>query len=193
VVMRTVRSHRAARGSIASLLLFRVKVMSGSLHQLSQPLCTKSRQARPAQIRATVSAYRGLRPVFADLRPDRRGADGDLVEDWSTESSASVTECHPRKFFLQPLPLGRVSRLSKSIHEQKEPFLLGFFGLKTGFDQIYEHAIRACLPRLGQSAHTPSDTGRNGHALANRPFCFSHVRHITPLCTTLHHSSDWLR
>src|SRR5712692_8829625 len=35
------------------------------------------------------------RPRRFDPRPDRRGADGASVEDWSTESSASITECHP--------------------------------------------------------------------------------------------------
>jgi len=71
------------------------------------------------------------------------------VEDRSTESSASITERHPREFFLQSLPLGRVSRFSKSIHEQKKLFLLGVFGLKPGLDQVYENAIGACLPCLG--------------------------------------------
>jgi hypothetical protein len=56
------------------------------------------------------------------------------VEDWSTESSASIAERHPRKFFFQSLPLGRVRRFSQSIHEQEEPFLLGFFGSKTGLE-----------------------------------------------------------
>ena len=37
--------------------------------------------------------------------------------------------------------------------------LLGFLGLKAGLDQIYEYAIGACLPSLGQSAHTPGNTG----------------------------------
>jgi magnesium chelatase family protein len=103
----------------------------------------------PAGNRAEAGAVDGVRPL------------GAAVEDWSTESSASITECHPRKFFLQSLPLGRAPRFSETIHEQEEPRFLGFFGLKTGLDQIYEHAIGACLPRLGQSAHTPGDTGRN--------------------------------
>ena len=50
----------------------------------------------------------------------------DSVEDWSTESSASVTKGHPRKFFFQSLPLGRVRGFSKSLHAQQETFLLGF-------------------------------------------------------------------
>src|SRR5207244_8196756 len=92
---------------------------------------------------------------------------GDSVEDWSTESSASITECHPRKFFFQSLPLGSVSRFRKSLHEGKEALLLSFFGLKTGLDQIDEHTIGARLPRLGQRAHTLGDPGRNRHALPN--------------------------
>jgi len=71
------------------------------------------------------------------------------VEDRSTESSASITERHPRELFLQSLTLGRVARFSKSIHEQKKLLFLGVFGLKPGLDQVYENAIGACLPRLG--------------------------------------------
>ena len=109
------------------------------------------------------------------------------MEDWSTESSASITECHPGKFFFQSLPLGRVRRFSQSVHQRKETFLLGFFGSKTDLDQIYEHAIGACLPRLGQRAHPPGDTGRNRYALPNRSFCFGHAAYITPLSTRMHH------
>jgi len=70
------------------------------------------------------------------------------VEDRSTESSASLTECHPRKFFLQSFSLGGVRRLSQSIHEQKESLLLGVFRLQTRLEQIDEHAIGAGLSRL---------------------------------------------
>lgn len=152
-------------------------------------LCTTGPRAPPAQLRAIVSAGRGRPPVFADPQPDRRGADGASVEDWSTESSASLTECHPRKFFFKSLPFGRVRRFSQPIHECKEPFLLGVFRVKTGLDQIDEHAIGACLPRPGQRAHTPRNAGRNGHTLTNRSFCFSHVNYSTPWCTRLHHLS----
>jgi hypothetical protein len=38
------------------------------------------------------------------------------------------------KFFLDSLPLGRIRGLSKLIHEQKEPLLLRFLGLKAGLD-----------------------------------------------------------
>src|SRR3989304_5200765 len=148
---------------------------------------TKARQAPLAQLRATVSGYRDLQAISGDLRPDRRGAGEELVEDGSTESSASITECHPREFFLQPLPLSRVPRSSKSTHERKETFLLGFLGLKAGLDQIYEYPIGACLPRLGQRAHTPGNTGGDRHALAYESFYFSHVGHATPFCTSAHH------
>jgi len=74
------------------------------------------------------------------------------VEDWSTESSASITERHPREFFFQSLPFGSVSTFRKSLHEGKETLLLGFFGLKAGLDQIDEHTIGARLSRLGQRA-----------------------------------------
>jgi hypothetical protein len=94
-----------------------------------------------------------------DPRPDRRDAGEELVEDGSTESSASISEGYPREFFLQPLPLSRVPGLSKPIHERKEAFLLGFLGLKAGLNQIDEYAIGACLPSLGQSAYTPGDLG----------------------------------
>src|SRR3989442_1975551 len=130
-------------------------------------LCTRGREGPRARIRATISAYKGLPLVFAAPRPDRTGAHGDSVEDWSTESSASITECHPGKFFVQSLPLGSVSRFRKSLHEGKEALLLSFFGLKTGLDQIDEHTIGARLPRLGQRAHTLGDPGRNRHALPN--------------------------
>src|SRR2546428_6942732 len=50
------------------------------------------RQAPTAQIRAIVSAYTGLPSIFAAPRPDRTDAPGESVEDWSTESSASITE-----------------------------------------------------------------------------------------------------
>src|SRR5207253_2298519 len=111
------------------------------------------------------------------------------VEDWSTESSASLTECHPRQFFFQSLPFGRVSRFCKPIHERKEALFLGFLGLKTSLDQIDEHAIGAHLPCLGQRPHTLGDTGRNRHALTNSPLHLSHVQHVTPLRTSLHHRS----
>ncbi len=89
------------------------------------------------------------------------------MEVWSTESSASITEGHPRQFVFQTLPFGSVSRFRKSLHEGVETLLLGFFGLETGLDQIDEHTIGARLPRLGQRAHTLGDTGRNRHALTN--------------------------
>ena len=118
---------------------------------------------------------------------DRRGADGDSVEGLSTGSSASVTECHSRELVFQSLAFGRVRGFSKALHERKEMFPFGFFRLKAGLDQIDEYAIGACLPRLGQSAHTLGDTCRNRHALTNRPSCFSHVatlHHCTPRCTS---------
>jgi hypothetical protein len=92
---------------------------------------------------------------LGELTFARRDAGGELVEDGSTESSASISEGYPREFFLQPLSLSRVPGLSKPIHERKEAFLLGFLGLKAGLDQIYEYAIGACLPSLGQSAGSP--------------------------------------
>ena len=91
---------------------------------------------------------------------DRKDARAASVEDRSTESSALVTECHPRKFFLQALPLSRIPRFSKSIYQRKETVLLGFSRLQTDLDQIYEHVIRACLTALGQRAYSPSDTWR---------------------------------
>src|SRR5438034_6947010 len=110
---------------------------------------TKVPQALLARLRATTSACKGPQLRSADPLRDRKGARADSVEDWSTESSASITERHPREFFLQSLPLGRVSRFSESIHEQKKLFLLGVFGLKPGLDQVHENPIGACLPRLG--------------------------------------------
>jgi hypothetical protein len=121
----------------------------------------RGRQAPPARFRAKVSACRGLQPVFGDRRHDQRGAAEDSVEDWSTESSASITERHPRKLFFQALPLGRIRGFCKPIHEQEEAFLLGFPRLKAGLDQIDEHPISAGPPGLGQSAHTPGDTVRD--------------------------------
>jgi hypothetical protein len=109
------------------------------------------------------------------------------VADWSTESSASITKGHLRKFFLQSLPFDSARRFGKSMHEQEETFLLGFFGLQTGLDQIYKDAVGAGLPGLGQGPHTPGDPARNRHALTNRSFRGGHVIWTTPFCTTLHH------
>src|SRR5437588_7911315 len=154
--------------------------------------CTMGRQAPPAQIRATVSTYRDLPPVSAAPRPDRISAVADSVEDRSTESSASITECHPRKVFLQSLPFGSVVRFRQSIHERKEPFLLALLRLKTGLNQIDKHAVGARLSRLGQRAHTPGDTSRNRHALTNRPLCFSHITMLHHRAPVQHHSSAYL-
>src|SRR5438552_3047253 len=126
----------------------------GSNFEMSPPWATTSSRfcvvwawadrgttAPAGRTRARVSAYQGLPPLFGDPLPDRRGADGESVEDWSTESSASITECHPREFFLQSLPLRRVPRFSESSHERKESLLLRFFGLKAGLYQIHEHTV----------------------------------------------------
>src|SRR2546430_8826934 len=101
--------------------------------------------------------HKWVNPVYNAF--PRRDAGGEPVEDRSTEFSASITECYPREFFLKLLPLSRVPGLSKSTHERKESFLLGFLGLKAGLDQIYEYAIGACPPGLGQGAHTLGNTG----------------------------------
>ena len=114
-----------------------------------------------APIRAITSICKDPRRISADPLPDRRDARVESVEGRSTESSPSITECHPRKFFLQALPLSRVARFGKSIYERKETVLLGFSRLQTDRDQVYEHAIRACLAALGQRAHTSSDACRH--------------------------------
>src|SRR5207244_3411642 len=105
--------------------------------------------------------YLPLRDPIDQVLPETRWKIGP------PNSSASITECHPRKFFFQSLPFGSVSRFRKSLHEGKEALFLSFFGLKTGLDQIDEHTIGARLPRLGQRAHTLGDPGRNRHALPN--------------------------
>src|SRR5207302_1418300 len=66
---------------------------------------------------------------------------GDSVEDRSTESSASITEGHPRKLFLQSSPLACVRSLSEPTGEQEESFFLSISGLQAGLDQVYEHDL----------------------------------------------------
>src|SRR3989442_4300883 len=101
--------------------------------------------------------YEVFPPVFAALRPDRTGAPGESVEDWPTESSASITECHPRKFLFQTLTFCSVSRFGKSFHDGKETLLLGFSRLKAGLDQINKHTIAARLSSLPLRAYTLGD------------------------------------
>jgi hypothetical protein len=96
------------------------------------------------------------------------------------KSSALLAEGHPRKFFLHPLPLGGIRRLSEPTHEQEEPFLLGFFGLQTGLDQIDKHPIGTCLPRFGQGTHAPGNPSRNRDALTNGSLWLSHGSYVTP-------------
>src|SRR5438034_4176711 len=53
---------------------------------------TKVPQALLARLRATTSACKGPQLRSADPLRDRKGARADSVEDWSTETSASITE-----------------------------------------------------------------------------------------------------
>jgi hypothetical protein len=109
------------------------------------------------------------------------------VENRSTESSALDAERHTRKIFLQALSLGAVGRFGEAANQQEKPFLLGFFGLQAGLDQVDEYALGARFSRPGQRTHAPRDTGRNRHALTDSSVCSNDslcLHHDAPVCSS---------